>query len=61
MDIDKLYKLSLKHPEASKRAAEGFEERLKKREEEFRKEFKKIDRKGNFWYRHYDIKFAGMM
>jgi len=40
MDIEQLYQLSLKHPEASKRAAEGFEERLAKHEKEFQKESK---------------------
>jgi hypothetical protein len=55
VNINKLYELAIKHPEASKRAAEGFEERLLKREKEFAEEAKKMKPKGDFWYRQYDI------
>lgn len=55
MDIDKLYELSRKYPEASKRAAEGFEERLKKREKEFKKESESLKPRDGFYERRYDI------
>lgn len=55
MDIDKLYELSRKYPEASKRAADGFDERLKRREKEFKKESELLKPGEGFYERRYDV------
>lgn len=55
MDVKKLYRLALENPDASKKAAVGFEERLAKREKEFAEEAKKLKPGPGFYERRYDI------
>jgi hypothetical protein len=55
MDVKQLHGLAKQFPEASKQAAEGFEERLAQRKEQFRKEAEKQRPKGDFYNRRYDI------
>lgn len=55
MDVKRLVELSKSNPEASKKAAEGFEERLRQREEQFFKESKKLQISSERINRMYDI------
>lgn len=55
MDIKKLVELSKRDTSASKRAAEGFKERLKKREKIFAEESRKLAPSEGFYSRSYNL------
>lgn len=55
MDIQKLFELSKRDQGASKRAAEGFKERLKEREKDFAKESRKLAPSEDFYARSYNL------
>jgi len=55
MDIEKLFELSKRHPNASKRAAEGFEARLEKHEKAFAEESRKQAPSEGFYSRCYNL------
>ena len=55
MDIKKLFELSKRDTNASKRAAEGFKERLQEREKAFAQESRKLAPSEGFYARSYNL------
>lgn len=55
MGVKRLVELSKRDPGASKRAAEGFGERLRQREREFAKESRSRSPSPGFYDRRFDI------
>ena len=53
--VDELFMLSKHDTDASKRAAEGFKERLKEREKDFAQESRKLAPSEGFYERVYDL------
>lgn len=55
MDIEKLLKLSKQDPGASKRAVEGFKERLKQSDKKFSETKRSMEPGKDFYNRVYDV------